>query len=83
MHIFMDNFHQGGKYSSQTASHQTELNREENLLMKNYWTSPPYRPIILIWVAAQVLVEIVRDQTVFRKSVLIVEVLFILHEKNS
>ena len=29
MHIFMDNFHQGAKYSSQIASHQAELRREE------------------------------------------------------
>ena len=29
MHIFQDNFHQGGKYSAQIASHQAELRREE------------------------------------------------------
>ena len=29
MHTFMDNFLQGGKYSSQIASHQAELRREE------------------------------------------------------
>ena len=29
MHTFVDNFHQGGKYSAQIASHQTELKREE------------------------------------------------------
>ena len=29
MHIFLDNFHQGGKYSAQIASHQVELRREE------------------------------------------------------
>ena len=29
MHIFLDNFHQGGKYSAQVASHQVELRREE------------------------------------------------------
>ena len=26
----MDNFHQGGKYSAQIASHHAELRREEN-----------------------------------------------------
>ena len=30
MHTFMDNFHQGGKYSARIASHQAELRREEN-----------------------------------------------------
>ena len=29
MHTFLDNFHQGGKYSAQLASHQAELRREE------------------------------------------------------
>ena len=29
MHTFLDKFHQDGKYSSQIASHQVELRREE------------------------------------------------------
>ena len=29
MHTFLDNFHQGGKYSAQVASHQADLRREE------------------------------------------------------
>ena len=29
MHTFLDNFHQGGKYSAQIASYQAELRREE------------------------------------------------------
>ena len=29
MHIFLDNFCQGGKYSAQTAIHQAQLRREE------------------------------------------------------
>ena len=28
MHTFLDNFHQGGKYSAQIDSHQAELRRE-------------------------------------------------------
>ena len=28
LHIFLDNFHQGGKYSAQIDSHQAELRRE-------------------------------------------------------
>ena len=31
MHTFLDNFHQGRKYSAQIASHQAELRREEKL----------------------------------------------------
>ena len=30
MHAFLDNVHQGGKYSAEIASHQAELRREEN-----------------------------------------------------
>ena len=30
MHAFLDNFHQGGKYSAQISSHQAELRGEEN-----------------------------------------------------
>ena len=30
MHIFLDKFHQGGKYSAQIASHQAELRIEGN-----------------------------------------------------
>ena len=30
MHTYLDNFHQGGKYSAQIASHPVELRREEN-----------------------------------------------------
>ena len=29
MHTFLDNFHQGEKYSAWIASHQAELRREE------------------------------------------------------
>ena len=36
MHTFLDNFHQGGKYSVQIASHQAELRRKENFIDKNY-----------------------------------------------
>ena len=32
MHTFLDNFHQGGKYSTQIASHQAELRREEKFI---------------------------------------------------
>ena len=46
MHKFLDNFHQGGKYSAEIASHQAELRREENLLIKNIYLFHPYRMII-------------------------------------
>ena len=46
MHTFLDNFHQGGKYSAQITSHQAELSREEKFTDKNHLTSHPYRLII-------------------------------------
>ena len=36
MHIFLDNFHQGGKYDAQIASHQEELRREEKFTDQKY-----------------------------------------------
>ena len=34
MHTFLDNFHQGRKYSAQIASYQSELRREETFTDK-------------------------------------------------
>ena len=36
MRTFLDNFHQGGKYSTQIASHQVELSREEKFTDQKY-----------------------------------------------
>ena len=36
IHIFLDNFHQDGKYSAQIASHQAELIREGNFTDQRY-----------------------------------------------
>ena len=36
MHTFMDNFHQGGKYSAQISSHQAELRMEEKFTDQTY-----------------------------------------------
>ena len=37
-HTFLDNFHQGGRYSSQIASHKSELRREEKITDQKYWS---------------------------------------------
>ena len=34
MHTFLDNFHQGGKYSARIGSHQSDIRRAEILLIK-------------------------------------------------
>ena len=36
MHTYLDNFHQGGKYSGQIDSHQAELRREEKYTDQNH-----------------------------------------------
>ena len=36
MHIFLDKFHQSGKYTAQIASHQAELRREEIFTDQKY-----------------------------------------------
>ena len=36
VYTFMDNFHQGGKYSSKIASHQAELRREQHFTDQIY-----------------------------------------------
>ena len=36
IHIFLDNFHQGGKYYAQIDSHQAELSREETFTDQKY-----------------------------------------------
>ena len=38
MYIFMDNFHQSGKYSALIASHHEELGEREILLIKNIFS---------------------------------------------
>ena len=43
MHIFLDNFHQGLKYSSQIASHQAELRREKKITEHFFDLFHPYR----------------------------------------
>ena len=35
-HIFLDNFHQGGKYIAQIESHHEELRREEKIIDQKY-----------------------------------------------
>ena len=36
MHIFLDRFHQGGRYSSQIAIHQEDLRREGKFTDQKY-----------------------------------------------
>ena len=46
MHIFLDNFHQGVKYTAQISSHQAELRREKYFTDKNIYVLHIYIMII-------------------------------------
>ena len=37
MHIFLDKFHQGEKYTVQIASHRSDLRRGGELMIKNIY----------------------------------------------
>ena len=70
IHIFMDDFFQGGKYSAQIASYQAELSREVKSTDKNLYLFHPYILVILILTADQVVVEIVREKILSIQSAL-------------
>ena len=43
MHILLDTFHQGGKYSTQITSHQAEFRRERKFTNQKYYLFHLYR----------------------------------------
>ena len=43
MHVLLDKFHQGEKYSDQIAIHQADFRREGKLMIKNIYLFHPYR----------------------------------------
>ena len=55
MHIFLDNFYQGGKYTAQIASLQAELRREQTFTDQNIYLLHFYRLNVLILTEDQVL----------------------------
>ena len=67
MHIFLDKFHQGGKYSDQIASHQAGLRREENFTDQKYLSISYLQTDYLNLDWSQVLVEIERKNLVQTK----------------
>ena len=48
IHTFFENFHWGVKCSAHIASHQEEMRREENLLIKNHYLYLPWNMITWI-----------------------------------
>ena len=60
-------------YSDQIDRHQAELRREERLLIRNIYLFHPYRLTIEILTAVQVVIKIVREKILSRKSALFVD----------
>ena len=75
MHIFLDKFHLGGKYTAQIASHQAELRREKKFTdQKNLYQLHLYTLIIKNLTAVQVQVKIMREKILFTQNALFVKV---------
>ena len=66
MHIFLDNFHQGVKYTAQKENHRAELRREGKFTDQTYLSISSLRANYLILIAVQCMVKIMREQILFR-----------------
>ena len=83
MHTFLDNFHQGGKYSAQIASHQAELRREEIFTDQKSLNISSLQTYYLNIEAFQVLVGIFKGHMMLKQSAHFVEVLITLQNNVS
>ena len=75
MHTFLDNFHQGRKYSTWIASRKVELRREEKSTDQTSFNISSLQTDYLNLETAQVVIETVKEQTMLRQSAIFVEVL--------
>ena len=80
MHTFLYDFYQGGNYSAQVASHQAELGREERFNDQKYLSILSLQNYYL---NLDVSSGLVKQQTLFRQSALLVEVLITLQKNIS
>ena len=78
MHTFLDNFHQGGKYSAQIASHQVEIRREEKFTDQKYLSISSLQTDYLNLDSSSGCVRNNERKTLFRQSALFVEMLITL-----
>ena len=78
MHTFMDNFHQGGKYSAQLSSHQAELRREEKITDQRHLSISSLHNDYLNLVSSSGFGRNNKREKMFRQSVTFVEVLITL-----
>ena len=71
MHIFLDNFHRGGKYTAQIASHQVEVTIEETFTDQKSLYTTYLQTDYLNLDRSSVLVEIMREQILFRQNAIL------------
>ena len=83
MRTFLDNIHQGGRYSAQIASHQAELRREERFTDQKSLSTSSLQTEYLNLERSSVLEKIVKEETLFIKSTFLVEVLITLQKNVS
>ena len=83
IHIFLDNFYQGGKYSSQIDRHQEELIREEKFTDQKYVSISYLQTDYINLVSSSDCGKIVIDQILSRQSALFLEGPTILHKNVS
>ena len=75
MHILLDNFHQGIKYTAYIASHQAELIKEENFTDQKSLSISSLQTDYLNIDNSSVSCRKIREQIVFSKNSFCVEVL--------
>ena len=68
MHTFLDNFHQGEKYSAQIASHQSELKIEEKFTDQKSLNISSLQTDYLNIDRSSGLVEIAKEHIMIRQS---------------
>ena len=83
MHTFIENFHQGGEYSAEIVSHQTELRREEKFTDQKSLNISSLQTDDLNLDSSSFLVGILKEHMLFRQSAHSVEVTIILRKNAS
>ena len=83
MHIFLDNFHQGEKYSAQRDIHQAELRKEETFTDQKSLSILSLKTNYLKLESSLGFGKILREQILSRQSALFVEVPTILQKNVS
>ena len=83
MHIFLDKFHQGEKYTAQIASHQSELRREKTIIDQKYLSITSLQTDYLNLESSSGCGKHISRGNLFQKKALFVGVLTVLQKNVS